>query len=75
MNDDFLIFVSKSLKYFSKNVLFPCFFTIFAFRNLGLTMPKCMSLNDLVNGIILLKVIQQCYNRRKQSLEGSRKAV
>ena len=66
----------KSLDFFSKFICICDIFTIFAVPYLRKSPPNQLRLNVLrENGNILFKVIEQCYNQRKQNLEGSRKAA
>ena len=66
----------KSLDFFSKFICICDIFTIFAVPYLRISPPNQLSLNVLrENGKYLFKVIERCYNQRKQNLEGSRKAA
>lgn len=55
--------------------VFQYFFTNFAIPKLRRSSPNQLMLKDLGNLGKNFKVIQQCYNQRKQSLEGNRKTA
>lgn len=67
--------MSKKCRNILENVCFSKIFTNFAFPKLRRSSPNQLMLKDLGNLGKIIKVIQQCYNQRKQSLEGSRKTA
>lgn len=69
---------SKKFEFFAEKVVVSIFFRIFAVPILRDSVPNCLSLNVLrEKGWIIYnsKVIRQCYNQRKQNLEGSKRAA
>ncbi len=75
MKDSIEIILSKKYENIPENVCFPNIFVNFAFPKLRRSSPNQLMLKDLGNLGKFIKVIQQCYNQRKQSLEGNRKTA
>ena len=75
MRDNMQIILSKKCENITENVCFSNIFANFAFPKLRRSSPNQLMLKDLGNLGKFIKVIQQCYNQRKQSLEGNRKTA